>query len=173
MSSIDDRGFGDVGVGDRDVFQCDGTDPLTAGLDHVLGPIDQFDMAFLVYGRDVAGGEPAVFGGGTILAAEQIFPAHPRPARQHVAERDTIVRQFRAIGIDDLDVGAVHRTALFQTQPNRRLLVQVRGRRDGGVVGADRTRFGHAPGLVNVHTERPKAFDQHPWAGRSGDHQPL
>ena len=60
----DDGGFGDVGVGDGDVFELDGADPLAAGFDDVLGAVGDFHDAVCVDGGDVAGWEPAVFVAG-------------------------------------------------------------------------------------------------------------
>jgi hypothetical protein len=44
----------------RDVFQVDRTDPLAAGLDHVLAAVGDLHEAVGVDGGHVAGREPAV-----------------------------------------------------------------------------------------------------------------
>ncbi len=68
------RALGPLLVGDADrrrprrrpgapassVLQLDRGDPLPAGLDHVLGPVGDLEVAAVVDGADVAGAQPAV-----------------------------------------------------------------------------------------------------------------
>src|SRR5215218_9390542 len=56
----DDGGLEDVGVGHQVVLEVDRGDPLTTGLDDVLGPVGQRDEALAVESADVAGAQPAV-----------------------------------------------------------------------------------------------------------------
>ena len=83
-------------------------------------------MAFRIDGGDVAGGEPAILAAPPSLPRTGI-PGRPRGRGSQVAERHAVMRQFVAIGIDDLDVGTIDRAALFQSQPCCGFLVQTRG----------------------------------------------
>ena len=56
----DDGGFEDGWMVIEDVFDLDRGDVLSAGDDHVLGPVDDVDVAVLVDGGHVSGVEPAV-----------------------------------------------------------------------------------------------------------------
>ena len=60
MAHADHRGFGHLGMADRQVLQVDRGDPFAARLDHVLGAVGDLHVAVAVDGRDVAGVEEAV-----------------------------------------------------------------------------------------------------------------
>ena len=60
VGDADDRRLDDVGVAHQGVLEVDRGDPLAAGLDDVLGPVGERDVAQRVEGADVAGAQPAV-----------------------------------------------------------------------------------------------------------------
>ena len=62
VGHADDRRLADLRVGHQLVLQLDRRDPLAAGLDQVLGAVDEADAAALVHRRHVAGAQPAVVG---------------------------------------------------------------------------------------------------------------
>ena len=109
----DDRGLGDGGMRDGDVFERDRTDPLAARFDDILGAIDDLGAAVRIDRADVAGPEPTLGIRRAIRAAIEVFAAHPMAAHQKIAERLAIPRQFAAFRVDDLHVRAASGPALL------------------------------------------------------------
>src|SRR5207302_3506684 len=99
-------------------------DPLAAGLDHVLGAVDD---RYVTVGRDrgdVAGAEPAVARHARRVGAVVVAGADPRPAHLDLAERDAIPRQLRAaVEIADAQLHAGHRRPLRRADRQQIALV--------------------------------------------------
>jgi hypothetical protein len=71
-------------------------------------------MALRIDSCHIAGSKPAILRRRALCPAKEIFTTDPRSTGEQIAERDAIVRQFLAVGIDDFDVGAIDWTPLFQ-----------------------------------------------------------
>ena len=87
MPCGDHRGLQDAGMADREVLDLDRADPLTAGLDHVLGAIGDGDEAVGIHVRHVAGAEPAVVIHHLAAGALEVAGQHPVAARLDLADR--------------------------------------------------------------------------------------
>ena len=59
MAHADHRGFGDLGMADRDILHLDRGNPFAARLDDVLGAVGDLHIAVAVDGGDIAGVETA------------------------------------------------------------------------------------------------------------------
>ena len=88
---------------------CDRTDPLAAGLDHVLRAVGDLHVAVGIDGGDVAGGKPAVRSSASPGVPPIVGAAHPRPAHLQVAGMLAVPRQYLALVIDDAHVDAEQR----------------------------------------------------------------
>src|SRR4029077_18294258 len=97
------------------VLELDGRDPFAAGLDHVLGPVDDLDVAVGVDPGDVARAEPAVLGQPVRVIAVVVRASDPWTPHLDLAERDAVPRQFLArCGVADPDLHAGRDATLSQ-----------------------------------------------------------
>jgi len=80
-----------------------GIDPLAAGLDQVLGPARDDEIAGRIDAREIAGGKPAIGIGRALLLAEVSFD-HRRAAHAQVALDPALFRQRPAVGIGEQQV---------------------------------------------------------------------
>ena len=99
-----------------DVFQLDRADPLTAGLDDILGAIGDLQITVLVDRADVAGRQPAVSRKRITTCILVVTAQYPRTAHQHFARRLPVAWQLRALSVDHLHLDAVQRPPLFESE---------------------------------------------------------
>src|SRR5665213_3476599 len=96
-----------VGNADEDVLELDRTDPLTARLDHILGPVGDLDIALGRHRADVARAQPAL----VELLRRRVAVVRrrdPRTARFDLPDRLTVPRQWKAGVVDDPQLDPAH-----------------------------------------------------------------
>ena len=153
MGHADHGSFNDPGDAHGLVFQIDRRNPLAAGLDNVLGAVDQLQDVIFIQRGDVAGVEPAFLGEGLIVGVVVVVVAgdDPRPAHHEVPACGAVVGLGLLVIVDDAHVDAEHPVALLLL--HLKLLFgagrahQVRRQH---ARRAQRAHFGHAPGVDDV-----------------------
>src|SRR6185437_5491976 len=145
----DDGGLADVRVGHQRVLQLHGGDPLAAGLDHVLGPVGQGDVAEGVYGADIAGAQPAVveLAGIVVLV---VAAGDPGAADLDLADGYAVIGQHGALVADEAALDLAHEAALGVAVAPGLVVGQPGGRVGDAAQGGG---LGHAPGLDDGHAE--------------------
>src|SRR5580658_2691226 len=113
MPHANHRGLGHRRMRNHRVLEIDRADPLAAGFNHVLRAVGDVHVAVGVDGGDVAGGKPAVGRHLVAALALEITLGDPWTFDHDVTEGDAVVRQFFAVTVDDLELHAVHHTALL------------------------------------------------------------
>src|SRR5690554_6367587 len=99
------------GTGNGGIFDVDGTDPLTAGFDHILGTVGDTHETVFIQSGDIAGIEPALGIQRTGVAAE-IALHRPRSAHHQSTGAVAIGRQGFALFIHHLEFYAVLKASL-------------------------------------------------------------
>ena len=145
-----------------DVLDVDGTDPLAAGLDHVLAAVGDLHETVGVDGRDIARVEPTVCQQrfGIVL---EIVRDDPRAPHQQVAGTGSVPWQFAPLRIDDLHVDAEYRPALLREDGKLIRLGQGRVSRLQFAHGAERRHLGHAPAVQHLDVELAESVDHRRW----------
>ena len=160
-------------MGHRGVLEIDRADPFAAGLDHVLGPVGDLDVAIGVEPGDVAGRKPAVGVEHIAALAAEIAGGDPRAAHLQVAGLTAAGRDFGPILADNAQLDAAHGAALqhldIHLLVDRQVAVLGQKVADGG----DRARLAHAPGLDDEDADAMELLDD--GTGRRGttDDNPL
>jgi len=108
------RGLHHVGMAARRVLERDRADPLAAGLDEVLRPIDDRDVAVLVDRGDVARDQPSL-AVERFAGALEVARRDPRALRAQVADRHAVVRERPLHVVDDAKLRPETRAAGFHT----------------------------------------------------------
>ena len=107
MGDANHRGLGNGRMTHRGILELDRADPLTTGLDHVLGPIRYRHVPVWIDNGDVTRIEPAVRGVSTGTAIElEIVAAYPRTADLQRAISDTVPGQILPLLVDDAQLAA-------------------------------------------------------------------
>src|SRR5262249_60273714 len=88
----------DLGVGHDGSLELDSADPLAARLDHVLGSVDDRDVAVRAHRCHVAGPEPAVLGDLAGVGVVVIAARNPGTTALDLTESDCIPGQLLACG---------------------------------------------------------------------------
>ena len=111
----DHRRLGDGRVAHQRVLERDRRDPLAAGLDHVLRPVLDLDVAARVERDDVAGPEPAVVGPAVgLLGRVVVARRDPRAADLELAHRLAVARDLVPLGIARAELDERQRQALLR-----------------------------------------------------------
>ena len=113
MIDADRRGFRYTGTSDRGVFQLDRADPFAAGLDDVLRPVGDLHCTVGMDDGNIAGIEPIVVADAFAIIILEILVEHPGTAHEKLAGAFPISRQVVAVVINNLDLDAERRAALF------------------------------------------------------------
>ncbi len=172
----DAGGHGDAGMAHGDVLEVDRGNPLTARLDHVLGPVGDLHEPVRVDGRDVARREPAQPGiveAQDVLAMTVVIAVDdPGTADQQFARGLAVPGQFLAVRPDDLHVDAIDGAALFGEDGVAILALQPLLTALQRADGAQGRHLGHAPGVQHLHVVLLVEGAQHGGrAGRAADHR--
>jgi hypothetical protein len=143
----DDRRLGDLGVAHQGVLQLDAGDPLAAGLDQVLGPVDHVQVAVVVEGGHVAGVVPAVHEGLGRALVVQVLRGDGGAAQLELAHGLAVGRDLAAVAVHHPLLQPGHEQALLGLVAVAGLDRQVvHGRLEPREVG-HRGRLGHAVGV--------------------------
>ncbi|MNV35913.1 hypothetical protein D3C71_1273740 [compost metagenome] len=156
-----------------DVFQINGADPLTSGLDDILAAVSDLHEAVGIDGRDIACREPAVHQGITTVALE-VRGDDPGAANHQFARGFAVTGKFLAILADDLHIDAVHDPALFSLQGAAFGAVHREVPGLGGTNGPERAQLGHAPNMQHLYVVAVLEGRHHGrGAGRAADYRPA
>jgi len=93
VGDADHGGLGDIRVADSQILDVDRRDPLAAGLDDILGPIGDLQVALGVDDTDVADRPIRIFG-GTADDYNPIARCKDFLARLHAAGRDVEITEY-------------------------------------------------------------------------------
>ena len=168
MVATDHGGFGHLGVIGGHVLHVDGRNPLTAGLDHILGAIGNRHIAPGVDARHIAGLEPARLGMRLGVAVQRVVVgADPGAANFQRAEGLAIPGQFPARVVDDLHLYADNGPAALKPLYGKRLFAIFAARRRAFVDAAQRAHFRHTPAHAALYPVAIEVFHHRQRAGRA------
>src|SRR5262249_18710450 len=148
----------DLGVGHDGSLELDGADPLAARLDHVLGSVDDRDVAVRAHRRHVAGPEPAVLGDLAGVGVVVIAACNPGTTALDLTESDSIPGQLLACGqVCNADLNARSRHTLLEADVQHLIL------RDPAPHHAHAADWGglrHAPRVPHGQPDLTHAFHE-------------
>src|SRR5207249_3444075 len=106
VGDAEDAGLGDGRVGEQDLFDLPGVDVEPAGDHHVLGAVEDVDVAVLVHPADVAGVEPSAPQRlGRLVGTFPVSPHHRAAPDADLARRTRFDRPALLVEDADLDAG--------------------------------------------------------------------
>jgi len=174
MGYADHRRFSNARVAHRGIFQVDGTDPFTAGLDHILGAVGNAHIAIRIHAGDITGAKVAILIVGVDPFHPEVATAYPATPYPHLAGGLPVPGLHLALIVDDAHIHTEHRAPLFQLDGIEFIPGQVAHSRLQGVEYAQRTGLCHTPGVVGVDTVLfTELFHNGQGTGGTADDDPL
>ena len=161
MGDADDGRLADGVVGHDGVLEFDRGDPLAAAFDHVLGTVDDLDVALVVDGDDIAGFEPRALEVRFVrVGTFEVRVGHPRAANVEFTEVLPVPLDFLAVVVDYFELEAGDDKSLFAA-----FVVLLVGREVAEALfdvgdGPDWRHFGHSPGVDDVDAQVVVLLDQ-------------